>query len=101
MRKLSHPCADSEPAQNGPARRVDAIAANFLTRKILPLDDRGSQASACAKSGATRPSRPAADNRDIEHLSQSVKARCASRSGGLQTADPSETAKPLTNQTAV
>src|SRR5439155_15711079 len=57
-----------QPAQHRPARRIDAIAANFFARKFLALDQDGSQSGSCAKCRAGRSGRTAADHRDIKKV---------------------------------
>src|SRR3954469_19530939 len=74
-----------ESAEDRPAGWVNAIAANLLSRKILTLQDRNAQTGRRAKRRATRAGWSAADDRDIEHSSQSWKAECASRIGDLQS----------------
>ena len=63
-----------KPPEHRPARRVDAIAANFLARKILALQDRGAQTRRRAKCRAARSGWATADDREIEHFPQSRKA---------------------------
>jgi hypothetical protein len=86
MRQTSNAVHQFEPSQDRPARRIQAVAANFLARKFLSFENHGSQTGRRAKGSAARPGRAAADDCDIEHGSFSWQARRASRIGDLQIA---------------
>src|SRR6202040_2545311 len=68
MRQAVNSFCDRKSAQNWPARRIDAIAANFFARKFLALEHNGLQSRGGAKGCAGRSSRSAADNCNIENF---------------------------------
>ena len=60
--------------QDRPASGIQAVAANFLARKFFSFEDHCSQTGGRAKGRAARPSRAAANDRDIEHAGLSSSA---------------------------
>jgi hypothetical protein len=58
----------SESMQDRQARWVDAIAANFFARKSFALNQSYAQSGGGAERRATRPSRAASDNGNIDNI---------------------------------
>jgi len=68
MRQLPDALGDSEPPQHWPARRIQAIAANFFAWEFLALEKESAQSRGGAKCRTGRSAGPAPDNRDIKYL---------------------------------
>src|SRR5262245_47538304 len=67
MRQIPHFLREHEPLQDGPARRIQTVAAHFLARKFFPVEHQGLQTGHRAKSGATRSGWPAAYDCNVEN----------------------------------
>ena len=68
MRPISNLFGELEFLQDQPARRIDAIAADFFAREFFTLQNQRSQSGGRAKRSAGRTGRSATDNRNIENL---------------------------------
>src|SRR6266702_3255344 len=68
MRQLPGALGDPEPAQYGPARWIQTIAANFFAGEFLALEKEGAQSSGSAKRRTGRSGGPAPDDHDIKCL---------------------------------
>src|SRR5207302_5342246 len=68
MRPISNFFCQLEPRQHRPARRIKAIATDFLAWKFFALQNERSQSRGRAKRRAGGTVRPAADNRYIDNF---------------------------------
>jgi hypothetical protein len=68
MRQILHALSKLEPLQDGPARRIQTVAAHFLARKLFPVEYECLQAAHGAKRGAARAGRAAADDCNVKRL---------------------------------
>jgi len=68
MRQLPDALGDPKAAQDRPARWIQAIAANFLTRESLALEKDSAQSRGGAKCRTGRSGGPAADDCDIKYF---------------------------------
>jgi hypothetical protein len=68
MRQRANAFEDFEPAQDRPARRIQAIAADFLAREFLAFEQERAQTCLRAKRCASRSRRTGADNDDVDNF---------------------------------
>jgi hypothetical protein len=68
MRQILHSVRELQPFQDGPARRIQTVAAHFLARKFFPVEYQGLQTGHCAKRAAARSGWPAADDCNVKKL---------------------------------
>jgi hypothetical protein len=68
MRQIAHSIREFQPLQDGPARRIQTVAAHFLARKFFPVEYQGLQTGHRAKCGAARSSWAAADDCNVKKL---------------------------------
>jgi hypothetical protein len=68
MRQILQPVRELQPFQDGPARRIQTVAAHFLARKFFPVEYQGLQTGHGAKRAATRSGWPAADDCNVKKL---------------------------------
>ncbi len=66
--QLSNLVGQTEPLEHRPARRIDAIAADFFTRKFLTLDNQRPQSGRGAKGSARGTRRASSDYCYIDNL---------------------------------
>src|SRR5213592_2519301 len=88
VRRGANALIDSEPPQNWPALRIQAIAADLLTRKFFAFNEDDAQSAGRGKGGANRPRRSAADDRDVEKFHSFSLSRNAHGHKAISASDP-------------
>ncbi|KAG0506012.1 MAG: hypothetical protein Udaeo_06140 [Candidatus Udaeobacter sp.] len=68
MRQIPHSVRELQPLQNGPARRIQTVAAYFLARKFFPVEYQRLQTGHRTKRSAARSGGPAADDCNVKKL---------------------------------
>jgi hypothetical protein len=68
MRQNPHSLRERQLLQDGPARRIQTVAAHFLAWKFFPVEYEGAQTGHCAKRAAARSGWPGADDCNVKKL---------------------------------
>ena len=87
-RQLPDALGDPEPAQDRPARWIQAIAANFFAREFLALEKEGAQSSGGAKRRTSRSAGPAPDDRDIKYFHRASLSKKRARIKAISRLPP-------------